>query len=211
MEKSLLSVKPTLVRRVSDLFKDGNNNGSQLLFNNTSMQKLRHCCQNLGHFPYLFHSFSNSKSSNGHRLHLNLLIDRICERIFTLYTNNLRQAISCRFSTESHQKSSVSQTANDENSCNKILEVQKICRNHFQVKHEKQENSILLRLAIYVVPVILLSQLMGLISLIFIGKYTPGFLFLLSALLFLGYISMKIFLYQNFILYDKNFGKRKLE
>lgn len=62
-------------------------------------------------------------------------------------------------------------------------------------KQKSKDTPILLIIAIYLAPVILAFQLIGLCSLMIFGKYTPGFIFLITALLCLGYISMKIMIH----------------
>ena len=59
-------------------------------------------------------------------------------------------------------------------------------------KQKPKQSPILLTIAIYLAPLILALQIIGLGSLLIFSKYTPGFIFLITSLAFLGYISMKI-------------------
>ncbi|CAK9817290.1 hypothetical protein ANTQUA_LOCUS9319 [Anthophora quadrimaculata] len=123
--------KSTLDGRVSDILKDGSYSGPPMLFHHESMQKIRHCCQNLNLFPYLLYSFDNSKS-------------------------------------------------------HPIVRKVHLC------------------LAVYFALVFLAFQLVGLFSLMVIGKYTPGFIFLVSSLMFLSYITLKVFFHESVTLNDKS-------
>lgn len=182
--------RTTLVRRVSDMFKDGNYCGPPLLFRHSSMQKIRHCCQNLNLFPYLLYSFGNSKPHPVARkvnVCVVLLLKTITERIFLLnssfrriFLQGLCPNIPCR-------EESVVQ----DNLAKPSL---KFCK--FE-KQKRKQISLLLTLAVYFALTIVVFQLVGLCSLLISGKYTPGFIFLVIALLFLGYISLKIMVHNT--------------
>lgn len=166
-----------------------------LLFNHSSMQKLRHCCQNLNLFPYLLYSIGNAKSDH---LNVGQLLAIITERIFLLYVN-VRQHV--------HDGLKLEKKNQKDKDIKKIIEPE---FSKFQPKKRK-ENSIILTLAVYLAPFVLAFQLIGIFSLMIFGKYTPGFLFLLSALIFLGYISMKVLIQDGSCQGRKKSGKRKLE
>ncbi|XP_015115928.1 uncharacterized protein LOC107040370 [Diachasma alloeum] len=194
MEASRLLSKPTLVRRVSDLFKDSNTSGSQL-FTHSSMQKLRHCCQNLNLFPYLLYSLGDVKNTT-QKLTINQLITTFTDRLFQLYLN-IRLIVHSKLQPDP-QKST--QEAKGE--------VKKFTK--FE-RQKRKPNSLLLILAVYLAPLVLVFQLVGILSLLVFGKYTPGFVFLLSALLFLGYISMKVLFHDNDNQEYKKRAKRKID
>ncbi|XP_063985266.1 uncharacterized protein LOC135166684 [Diachasmimorpha longicaudata] len=180
MEASRILSKPTLVRRVSDLFKDSNTSGSQL-FRHPSMQKLRHCCQNLNLFPYLLYSLGDVKNTT-QKLTINQLMTKFTDRLFELYLN-IRLIVHTKLQPV---PSKASPEAKEE--------VKKFTK--FE-RQKRKRNSLLLITAVYLAPLVLVFQLVGILSLLVFGKYTPGFIFLLSALLFLGYISMKVLFHDN--------------
>ncbi|XP_044008630.1 uncharacterized protein LOC122852737 [Aphidius gifuensis] len=182
MKSDQKSTRMTLVRRVSDLFREKNNSGSPRLFNHSSMEKLRHCCQNLNLFPYLLYSLENAKNN---QLNFGQLFRIISERIFLFYVN-IRQhnLYGLRLISDSKKIQSDSQSSS------KKCVIQKFSK--FQIEKRK-ENSLLIILAVYLAPILLAFQLIGIVTLILFGEYTPGFLFLFFSIIFLGYISMKIF------------------
>ncbi|XP_011301662.1 uncharacterized protein [Fopius arisanus] len=194
MEASRLSSQPTLVRRVSDLFRDGNASGSQL-FTHSSMQKLRHCCQNLSLFPYLLYSLGDMKNTSQKQT-INQLISKLTARLIQLYLA-IRLSVHRKLQPETPKPSPEALKVN-------------VKFTKFEIQKRKQ-NSLLLILAVYLAPIVLLFQLIGILSLLVLGKHTPGFIFLLSALLFLGYISMKVLSHDNDNEEYKKRAKRKID
>ncbi|XP_011495238.1 PREDICTED: uncharacterized protein LOC105360133 [Ceratosolen solmsi marchali] len=185
-EDSTIKKAPTLVRRVSDMFKDGTYSGPPSLFS----QKIRHCCQNLNLFPYLLYSFENSKShpiAKKVNLCFDLLLRNFIQRLLFVYTR-LRRAALCGL-----QQVSLLSSKKEIEEQNYIFAKNdtkaRLC--NFQ-KQKPKRSPVLLIIAIYLAPLILALQLIGLCSLLIFGKYTPGFIFLVTSLVLLGYISMKI-------------------
>ncbi|XP_076240184.1 uncharacterized protein LOC143182818 [Calliopsis andreniformis] len=179
--------KPTLVGRVSNMLKDGSYSGPPILFRHASMQKIRHCCQNLNLLPYLLYSFDNSKSHPiARKVHLcfDQLLQIITARIFLLH-KGFRQSLLYIRPDESKQEFT-------QDSCSPAPKFRT-----FNKQKRKQNHPLFLILAVYFAPLLLAFQLVGLFSLMVFGKYTPGFIFLISALLFLGCISLKIFFYES--------------
>lgn len=76
-------------------------------------------------------------------------------------------------------------------------------------KQKPKQISILLKIAIYLTPIFLVFQLGSLCSLLLSGKYTPGFIFLITALVFLGCISTKIFFHDAITVQKKKEVRRK--
>lgn len=193
---------------------DGNNNGTPLIFGNSSMKKLRHCCQNVGLFPYLLYSLGNSKFNDTNKLNWSLIISRITEKIFLLY-GNIRQTIRYHSNFDRiYQKSichNVEMKQSKDTDITSTIVSQNV--NKFDKFHrEKQEpSSILMIISVYIAMVILIAQLIGIISLIFNGEFPPGFVFLVCSLLFLGYIIMKVLLCEESFNDMKKRGKRKVE
>lgn len=173
---------------------DGNRHGSQLLFTNSSMQKLRHCCQNLNLFPYLLYSLADVKSTT-QKFTLNQLISKFTDGLFELYLN-LRLSV--------HSRILKLQKRTPVKNVEKSQKFQKFER------QKRRQNSLLLTFAVYSAPLVLAFQLIGIISLLILGKYTPGFIFLVSALLFLGYILMKVLSHDSDSKEYKKREKRKL-
>lgn len=189
--------KSTLDGRVSDILKDGSYSGPPMLFRHESMQKIRHCCQNLNLFPYLLYSFDNSKSHPiVRKVHLCLgqFLETIIARIFFLY-NNIRQSL-------------LSDIRSDKSKETKVLkrpEQRKPTLKFRQFNQQKRKRTPLhLILAVYFALMFLAFQLVGLFSLMVIGKYTPGFIFLISSLMFLSYITLKILFHESVTLNDKS-------
>ncbi|XP_044591816.1 uncharacterized protein LOC123269934 [Cotesia glomerata] len=199
MEAPLLANKPTLVRRVSDLLKDGSQS-TPLLFNNPSIQKLRHCCQNLNLFPYLLYSLGSKTSTE--KFTLTQLIQRITDKIFLLYAS-----VYASIRQRAHRAHSHNPQAAREKSPSKLSE--EYFQQHSARPSAKKPHSLLIY-AIYVSQVVLVTQLVTLLRIMFIGKFTPGFIFLFSAMLLLCCISMKVFFASN-ISQKVNRGKRKIE
>ena len=164
-----------------------------MLFRHTSMQKIRHCCQNLNLFPYLLYSFENSKSHPiARKLHycLGQFLQLITARIFFLY-KSFRQSLLCGVHAKELQTAEKTP---------KISEpVSKLTPRFRTIKRDQKPKSrrLFLTLAVYFAPLLLLLQLIALFSAMVFGKYTPGFIFLISALLFLGCISLKILFHET--------------
>ncbi|XP_024941086.1 uncharacterized protein LOC107268036 isoform X2 [Cephus cinctus] len=189
--------RPTLARRVSEMFKDGNYSGPPLLFRHSSMQKIRHCCQNLNLFPYLLYSFGNSKSHPVARkvnLYFNLLLKTITEQIFFV-TNCVHQT-----ALQIIRSPQTTPTPGTFEASIAITNTQKFTK--FE-KQERKRISLVLTLAVYFALLVLAFQLVGLCSLMMFGKYTPGFIFLISALMCLGYVSLMV------MIHDGGFKKQK--
>lgn len=183
-QETVLKKRQTFVRRVSDLFKDGTYSGPPSLFRHTSMQKLRHCCQNLNLFPYLLYSFENSKShpiAKKVNVHLEQYLKRIVENLFFIYTS-IRHLVLREIRSET--KPSIPAEKKIEN-----LRKSRIFRS---IKQKPKEISYLLLTAIYLVPFILVLQLIAIGNLLIVEKHTPGFIFLVTALFCLGYITLKV-------------------
>ncbi|KAL0123107.1 hypothetical protein PUN28_007617 [Cardiocondyla obscurior] len=186
-----LKRKPTLVRRVSDMFKDGNYSGPPMLFRHASMQKIRHCCQNLNLLPYLLYSFDNSKShplARKMHMYLSRFLQEITISLLVTY-EGLRQSVVHEIRAE---KSADAQKAPDagDNSPKPVARFNRI-------KKAKRKCSCYLTAAVYLVPLLLIFQMAVLCSLTIFGKYTPGFIFLITSLLFLGGIAFKILQHQT--------------
>lgn len=182
--------KPTLVRRVSDMLKDGSKSGPPMLFRHASMQKIRHCCQNLNLFPYLLYSFDNSKSHPiARKVHLCLgqILQGITARFFFLY-KSFRQSLLRGIRAEEFPQPLEPIKPVESCKATPIFE---------PIQQKRKQNPLFLTLAVYFAPLLLIFQLIGLCSLMVFGKYTPGFIFLISALLFLGCISLKIFFHET--------------
>ncbi|CAK9817292.1 hypothetical protein ANTQUA_LOCUS9319 [Anthophora quadrimaculata] len=161
--------KSTLDGRVSDILKDGSYSGPPMLFHHESMQKIRHCCQNLNLFPYLLYSFDNSKSHPIVRK-VHLCLDKSKETKVLKRPEQRKSTLKFR-----------------------------------QFSQQKRKRTPLhLILAVYFALVFLAFQLVGLFSLMVIGKYTPGFIFLVSSLMFLSYITLKVFFHESVTLNDKS-------
>ncbi|CAK9801397.1 hypothetical protein ANTPLA_LOCUS2798 [Anthophora plagiata] len=189
--------KTTLDGRVSDLLKDGSYSGPPMLFHQESMQKIRHCCRNLNLFPYLLYSFDNSKSHPiVRKVHLCLgqFLETIIARIFFLY-NSIRQSLLRDIRSDKSKKTKLLKRPEQKKS---MLEFRQFS------KQKRKRTPLHLILAVYFVLMFLVFQLVGLFSLIVIGKYTPGFIFLISSLMFLGCISLKVLFHESVSLNDKS-------
>lgn len=193
MEKEDVVGKQTLVRRMSNMLRDGSNSEPPMLFRHTSMQKIRHCCENLNLFPYLLYSFENSKSHPiACKLHycFQQFIQLITARLYFLH-KSFQQSLLCNI----HAKKL--QTAEPPKITESVSKLTPRFRRIRQDQKPKQSRRLFLTLAVYFAPLLLLFQLIGLFSVMVFGKYTPGFIFLISALLFLGCISLKIFFHET--------------
>jgi hypothetical protein len=185
------------------LLADGTYSGPPSPFS----QKIRHCCQNLNLFPYLLYSFENSKShpiAKKVNLCFDLILKNFIQRLLLVYAR-LRRAALCGL----QQKSLLS-------SKKEIKEQNYIfAENHTKDRlcnfrrQKPKRSSMLLIIAIYLTPLILAFQLIGLCSLLIFGKYTPGFIFLVTSLVFLGYISMKIMFHDTVAVRRKNEERRE--
>ncbi|CAL1682987.1 unnamed protein product [Lasius platythorax] len=189
-KKDVLKRKPTLARRVSDMFKDGNYSGPPMLFRHASMQKIRHCCQNLNLLPYLLYSFDNSKS-HPIALKVYISISRFLQEItisLLIAYENLRQLALREIRVEEPIKASAE--SNDEPFAKLAASF-----GGFE-KPKRKPHPLYLVAAVYLVPLLLGFQMVALCVLTILGKYTPGFIFLMSALLFLGGIALKVLLHE---------------
>lgn len=199
-EETIIKGKPTLVRRVSNMLKDGNYSGPPLLFRHASMRKLRHCCQNLNLFPYLLYSYDNSKSHPVARkvsLCLGELLRNAVERFFFIY-KFLRYTALQEIGVE--KVASLKPAKKEEEETKKVEdevapEEEKPLTRKFRCfeRQRRKRIPILLTLAVYLAPLILVSETIALCSLLLFDKYTPGFVFLISALMFLGCIAFRVF------------------
>ncbi|XP_046747936.1 uncharacterized protein LOC124412252 [Diprion similis] len=210
----IIKQRHTLARRVSGMFKDGKTSGPPLLFRHASMQRLRHCCQNLNLFPYLLYSFGNSKSHpTVKKLHNHfILLMHNLSIIIQSMLNSILQSIpvknSVRFAigfqrvllkhlhsqglTRSYEAfASLRKTSKPPQKTQEIKNREEEKFAKFKPR-ERKRISLVLTLAVYFALLVLASQLVGIISVMLFGKYPPGFIFLMSALLFLGYITLKI-------------------
>lgn len=201
METENIVGKPTLVGRVSNMLKDGSYNEPPILFRHASMQKIRHCCQNMNLLPYLLYSFENSKShpiAKKVHLYFDQLLQIITARILLLQ-KSFRESLFCGI----HSDESVQKPKQDSySSTSKFRTLGRPKR--------KQHHPLFLIMAVYFAPFLLAFQLVGLFSLMVLGKYTPGFLFLFFALLFLGCISLKIFFFES-VTYIAKCEKKKIQ
>ncbi|XP_053996748.1 uncharacterized protein LOC128886149 [Hylaeus anthracinus] len=180
--------KQTLVRRVSNMLKDGSS-GPPMLFRHASMQRIRHCCQNLNLFPYLLYSFDNSTSHPiALKVHLCLsnLLQGIMDRIFFLYKNLWRSLLR-----SSPDDSLTQEYVQPEESCEPRPRFQK------PECHKRKQHPTFLTIAVYFAPFLLVFQSIGLFGLMIFCKYTPGYIFLVAALLLLGFIWMKILFHES--------------
>ncbi|XP_032670600.1 uncharacterized protein LOC116843863 [Odontomachus brunneus] len=211
--KDVLKGKPTLVRRVSDMFKDGTYSGPPMLFRNASMQKIRHCCQNLNLLPYLLYSFDNSKShpiSRKVHVHFSRFLRDTILSLLIAY-ENLRQAILYDFykqkSISTQQPEAIAepatQIADFASSAAKF--------DSFERPKSRKRHPFFLVVAVYLVPLLLAFQVVTLCNLTIFGKYTPGFIFLITALLFLGGIALKILLHEAAIHKINKYERKKLK
>lgn len=179
------------VNRVSDMPKDGSCSRPPMLFRHASMQKLRHCCQNLNLFPYLLYSFGNSKSHPiALKVHLcfGQLLEAMTARMLCLYQQLRHSLLRGIKSSEDFQ---VEGTRLGSRSSRHTVKFEKL------PPQKRKQIPLYLTLSVYLAPLLLLFQLVGLLGLMGTGKCTPGFIFLISALLFLGCISLKVFFHET--------------
>lgn len=174
------------------LLTDGSQS-TPLLFNNPSIQKLRHCCQNLNLFPYLLYSLGNSKTTNPEKFTLTQLIRRFSEKIFPLYAN-VHSSIRQKTPHHTHNLKTTSEIS-PENLPSKLTH-EYFEKNSIR-RAVKRQRSLLLTYSIYLTQIILVTQLLTLLSLMFFGKFSPGFIFLFTTLLLLCSITIKIFFAEN--------------
>ncbi|EFN78474.1 hypothetical protein EAI_13346 [Harpegnathos saltator] len=205
-EKDVLKGKPTLVRRVSDMFKDGSYSGPPMLFRHASMQKIRHCCQNLNLLPYLLYSFDNSKSHPIARtvhVYLSRFLRDIIVSFFIAY-ENLRRVVLYDFCKRKFSRELPEEIAKPASEAADRFTSPTAKFSNFERPKNRKQRPVFLVAAVYLVPLLLALQVVMLCNLTFFSKYTPGFIFLISALLFLGGIALKILLH-GVVLY--NIGK----
>lgn len=190
-KKDVLQRKPTLARRVSDMFKDGNYSGPPLLFRHASMQKIRHCCQNLNLLPYLLYSFDNSKSHPiVRKVHVSLshFLREITISLLVAYEKLRQQTTTLREIRVEEPIKTIAGSSNDD--------FAKLAASlgGFE-KPKRKPHPLYLVAAVYLVPLLLAFQMVTLCGLTIFGKYTPGFIFLVASLLFLGGIALKVHCY----------------
>lgn len=177
-----------------------------MLFRHASMQKIRHCCQNLNLLPYLLYSFDNSKShpiARKMHVYLSHFLREITISLLVTY-ENLRQSVLHGISIEkpiSVQK--VTAETNDD--------LAKPVSRFNRFKKPKRKYSCYLAAAVYLVPLLLIFQMTVLCSLTIFSKYTPGFIFLITSLLFLGGIALKILLHKTVMCGVKKCDRKKVQ
>lgn len=170
------------------------------------MQRILHCCQNLNLFPYLLYSLENSKShplAKRINLFFDLLLKKLVQRVVFIHAS-LQCILLCvvkQHATSVPRKVCVAPTPVQDKRA-RLCKVQ---------EPKPKEKSILLVIAIYLAPLVLAFQLFGLSSLLFLGELTPGFLFLFSSLIFLGYIAMKIMFHSKLNCRLSRKEKRKVQ
>lgn len=174
-----------------------------MLFRHASMQKIRHCCQNLNLLPYLLYSFDNSKShpiARKMHVYLSHFFQEITISLLVTY-GSLRRSVlhGIRVEKPTNAQKTIAEI-NDDSA--------KPAARFNRLKKPKRKHSCYLTAAMYLVPLLLVFQMMALCSLTIFGKYTPGFIFLITSLLFLGGIALKILLHQT-VLYDVKRCERK--
>lgn len=196
MEPEAVVGKQALVHRVSNMVQDDSYTGpsAPLLLRHSSMQKIRHCCQNLNLLPYLLYTFDNSKSHPiARRVHLCFcqLLQVVTARLLCLY-QQFRQTLLQEIQTSKELRTQEPEGSRTEaDACRPAVKFNGIPR------QKRKQTPLYLTLAVYLAPLLLLFQLVGLLGLMEIGKCTPGFMFLTSALLFLGCISLKVFFHET--------------
>lgn len=170
------------------------------------MQKIRHCCQNLNLLPYLLYSFDNSKShplARKMHVYLNRFLQEMTLALIPY--EKLRQVAKRGLSAESPI---VAQKAIVESSDDLAKPSARFCR--FE-KPKRKPHPFYLVAAAYLVPLLLVFQMIILCTLTIIGKYTPGFIFLITALLFLGGIALKILLHETALRGDEKCKRKKVQ
>jgi len=175
-----------------------------MLFRHASMQKIRHCCQNLNLLPYLLYSFDNSKShplARKMHVYLSHFLQEITINLLVTY-KNLRLSVLHEIHIE--KPAEVQKAIPEANNDSTKL----AARFNRSIKKPKRKYSGYLTAAVYFVPLLLVFQMMTLCSLMIFGKYTPGFIFLVTSVLFLGGIALKILLH-DVMLHDIKNCERK--
>jgi len=185
---------------------DGNYSGPPMLFRHASMQKIRHCCQNLNLLPYLLYSFDNSKShplARKMHVYLSHFLQEITISLLVTY-ENLRQSVLHGICIEKPiSVQEVTAGTNDD--------LAKPVARFNRLKKPKRKHSCYLAAAVYFVPLLLIFQMTVLCSLTIFGKYTPGFIFLITSLLFLGGIALKILLHKTVMCGVEKCEKKKVQ
>lgn len=159
-----------------------------MLFRHTSMQKIRHCCQNLNLLPYLLYSFDNSKS---HpivcKVHVSLshFLREITVSLLVAYEN------LCQL-REIRVEDPIKTIPKPNDDFTKLA----ASLGGFE-KPKRKPHPLYLIAAVYLVPLLLGFQMLVICSLTIFGKYTPGFIFLMTSLLFLGGIALKVWLHES--------------
>lgn len=186
---------------------DGNYSGPPMLFRHASMQKIRHCCQNLNLLPYLLYSFDNSKSHPIARkvhVYVSRFLQEITISLLITY-ENLRHALhGIHVEKQTNAQTAIVETNDD----SATPAARFNCR--FK-KPKRKSHSCYLTAAVYLVPLLLVFQIMTLCSLTIFGKYTPGFIFLITSLLFLGGIALKILLHETVLHSIKKCERKKVQ
>lgn len=205
---------------------DGRTDGPPSLFPQNSMQKLRHCCQNLNLFPYLLYAFGNPKATMPMmkvNMCIGLFLARITERIIRVYSSMTQTIINglglaaissvATAKTPSSEWLAVDERLSEKLAITPVTRAEDKPARKFEkfVVQKPKDSPLFLKLAVYFAPLVLAFQLVGIMSLMVFGKYTPGFIFLVSALLFLGYISMKVLSQDTAAPHTFKREKRKVE
>lgn len=172
------------------------------------MERIRHCCQNLNLFPYLLYTLENSKS---HPIAkkisyyvFDLMIKKIVERVAFIYTRIHHMLLSTIKQKLPSGKSKKPQPEKTESKERKV----QLCRTQ---KSKPKSVSPLLVIAVYLAPIILAMQVVGIGSMLLFGKHTPGFIFLISALFLLAYIAIKIMFHSKKEAKNSKQKRRKIE
>lgn len=185
---------------------DRNTAVTPLLLRRTSIQKLRHCCQTLNLFPIMFYSFEQrtGQAMSMEKVNLAILMSRITERIYRVYLSlifaiirglgveSMKSSIIVASSEKIVKPATVAPMASTNGA-----ELKKVSRRN-EMKFEKfvvqkpKSSPLFFKLTVYLAPLFLALQLIGLFGLMTLSKFSPGFIFLVSSLIFLGCISIKI-------------------
>lgn len=171
------------------------------------MQKIRHCCQNLNLLPYLLYSFDNSKShpiARKMHIYLSYFLQEITISLLVTY-ENLRQSVLHGIRIEKPLNAPKA----TETERNNVSAKPAARFNRFKI--QKRKHSCYLTAAVYLVPLLLIFQMIILCNLMIFGKYTPGFIFLITSLLFLGGIAIKILLHQTVMYGIKRCERKKMQ
>lgn len=161
-----------------------------MLFRHASMQKIRHCCQNLNLLPYLLYSFDNSKSHPiARKVHVSIshFLREITISLLIAYENLRQLSALCEIRPVEEPVKVTAESTND---------LAKLTASFSEFEKPKRKpHPLYLVAAVYLVPLLLGFQMMILCGLTILGKYTPGFIFLIAAMLFLGGIALKVLLH----------------